>query len=293
MPYLKTPRGLNWHYEVEGEGEVLLFLHGWAMNSRIWRQQIKYFSERYKVIAIDLPGHGKSEWLKVSLADMAADIEFLLQQLNCQGAGIVASSFGGLVALKLFSLNPELIKFFVFAGSQPKFSRAEDYPFGLDSARIRKLAGQLESDYPSIVNIFFRSLFTRHERESRRFKWIQTFRSVEVVAEKEALMELLYILEHEDLRAIFATIDRPMLFINGTEDYICEKDFYVELQKRIPEARFDWFERCGHFPFLSQPHEFNQAVDSFLVTVIARSVAPKQSQQINVDEIAAPQRGSQ
>jgi len=264
MPHLKTPRGLNWHYETEGEGETLLFLHGWAVNSRIWRQQMKYFSDRYRVVSFDLPGHGKSEWCHISLGEIADDAEFLLNELNAGPVGVIASSFGGLVALKIHEANPQRIRFFAFAGSQPKFSRSADHPSGLEVGRIRKLAGQLQSDYPAIVNIFFRSLFTRNERESRRFKWIQTFRKAEDIADKQALLNLLDILEKEDLRTVFENADRPMCFLNGTEDYICTRNFYEDLKEKLPSARFEWFEKCGHFPFLTQPYEFNKGLESFL-----------------------------
>lgn len=264
MPYLKTPRGLIWHYEAEGNGPTILFLHGFGVNSRIWRQQYKHFSGQYRVIAVDLPGHGKTDWQKVTLKCIAQDVEFLLTELGCQKIGIIASSFGGLLALKIIELNNIAVKFLVFVGSQPKFCRSDDYPFGLESERIEKLSSQLQSDYPSIVNIFFRSLFTRQERESRRFKWIQTFKKTDDIPSQEALLGLLTILEQEDMRAIFFSLNLPILFVNGTEDYICQKGFYESLENKIPLARFSWFERCGHFPFLSQPHEFNQEVEKFL-----------------------------
>lgn len=264
MPYLKTPRGLDWYYESEGKGLPILFLHGFGVNGRVWRQQIKHFSGSHRVISVDLPGHGRSRWQKVKLADMAGDLRILLAQLDCRDIGIVASSFGGLVALKILETEKSLVKFLVFAGSQPKFCRTEDYPYGLERERILKLAGQLNSDYPSMVHIFFRSLFTRQERETRRFKWVQTFRKTDFIPDRQALLELLGILESEDLRDVFYALDLPVLFINGTEDYICQKSFYDDLGIKMPSAKFFWFERCGHFPFISRPYEFNKAVQNFI-----------------------------
>jgi pimeloyl-[acyl-carrier protein] methyl ester esterase len=271
MPYLKTPSGMNWHYEVEGRSDTqranrtpLLFLHGFGVNSRIWKQQIKHFSDRHQVIALDLPGHGFSDWQQVSLKTIADDAAFILSALQYPAVGIVASSFGGLVALKMLELHPALIKFFVFAGSQPKFCQSQDHPYGLERTRIHKLAGQLDSDYPSMVHIFFRSLFTRHERETRRFKWIHTFRKSDSIPQKAALINFLSLLEHEDLRETFGKLTLPVLFVNGTEDYICQRGFYENLKDKLPSAEYVWFEKCGHFPFLSQPHEFNSAVEKFI-----------------------------
>ena len=70
MPHIKVT-SLEWHYEIEGEGEPLIFLHGWGVDKRIWRQQTKYFSNTYKVLSIDLPGHGKNHLQKISLCAIA------------------------------------------------------------------------------------------------------------------------------------------------------------------------------------------------------------------------------
>lgn len=265
MPYLETRR-LKWHYEIEGPESApsILFIHGWGVDSRIWRQQVKHFSDFYRVIAVDLPGHGKSDWKKISLAEMADDIVVGIGQLGIKEFGIVGSSLGGMVALKIFNEHPRVVKFLVLVGSHFKFAKSDDYPYGLDVERIRKLGGQLHTDYPSIVNIFFRSLFTKQERSTRRFKWIQTFRNSISMPQKEALVEMLDILEKEDLRSSLSLVNVPLQFINGTEDYIFPKETFLHLREKAPQAEFEWLEECGHFSFLSKPYEFNEILQRFL-----------------------------
>lgn len=264
MPYIKTHTGIDWHYDIEGKGEHLLFIHGWGVDKRIWRQQAKFFSEYYRVMTIDLPGHGKSGWQKISLGTMVKDLKTILEVLQFDNVSVIGSSLGGLVALKLYELYPVGIKRLVFVGSMPKFSRSPGYPHGLDVDKMRKLGGQLESDYPSIVNVFFRSLFTKEERQSRRFKWLQKFRETDAVPIKQALVEYLDILEQEDLREVLKKVHVPIQFINGRDDEICTKETVEFLRTLRPESRFDFFEQCGHFPFLSKPYEFNQVVETFL-----------------------------
>lgn len=264
MPHITTHSGIDWHYDVEGKGEQLLFLHGWGVDKRIWRQQSKFFARYYRVMTIDLPGHGKSGWKKVSLGAMVQDLKAILQTLQFHDVNVVGSSLGGIVALKLYELSPGGIKRLIFVGAMPKFSRSADYPHGLDVEKMRKLGGQLDSDYPSIVNVFFRSLFTREERQTRRFKWLQKFRQSDGVPIKQALVEYLDILEQEDLRAVLKKVHVPIQFINGRDDEICTRATVEFLKEIRPESRFDYFEQCGHFPFLSKPHEFNQVVEAFL-----------------------------
>jgi pimeloyl-[acyl-carrier protein] methyl ester esterase len=215
-------------------------------------------------MTVDLPGHGKSSWKKVDLETMVRDLNALLASERFDRVTVIGSSIGGLIALKLYEQFPDGVRRLIFVGSMPKFSRSKDYPHGLDIAKMRKLGDHLKTDYPSIVNIFFRSLFTREERQTRRYKWIQRFRRDEKMPIKEALLEYLDIMEQEDLREVLKKVHVPIQFINGREDEICNKATVAFLKELSPASRFDFFEQCGHFPFLSKPYEFNQVMESFL-----------------------------
>ncbi len=264
MPYITTHSGIDWHYDIEGTGEHLLFLHGWGVDKRIWRQQSKFFSQYYRAMTIDLPGHGKSGWKEMTLETMVKDLKTILQVLQLTEVTIIGSSLGGLMALKLYAIHSTGIKRLALVGAMPKFAKSADYPYGLDISRMRKLKGQLDSDYPSIVDIFFRSLFTREERQGRRFKWLQKFRRFDGVPMQQALAGYLDILEQEDLREVLKEVRVPIQFINGQDDEICNKEIVAFLKKVRPESQFYFFEQCGHFPFLSKPHEFNQVLGAFL-----------------------------
>ncbi len=256
---------IDWSFDIKGEGSFMVLLHGWGVNRRIWRQQIKFFSQKYKVLSIDLPGHGDSSWEKLSLDEMSKDLVALLQGQGVNNAVFVSSSLGGLFALKVYALAPEMVQRMVFVGSIPKFAKSEGYPFGLDVGAIRKLDGQVKDAYPSIVNVFFRSLFTREERSTRRYRWMQRFRRDDSMAMQPALSEYLNILEQEDLRQIIKEIKGiPLQFINGEEDTICTKEAIEYLKILCPDSRYDFFAQCGHFPFLSKPHEFNEVLNDFL-----------------------------
>jgi pimeloyl-[acyl-carrier protein] methyl ester esterase len=264
MPHLVARSGIAWHYDIEGEGPALLFIHGWGVDRRVWRQQSKYFSQYYKVMTVDLPGHGKSGWETIGLEGMVVDLKLIFERARFSRVTVVGSSLGGLVALKFYELYPQGVERMVFVGSMPKFSKSEGYPHGLDIAQLRKLGGQLDSHYPSIVNIFFRSLFTKEERQTRRFKWIQKFRQNEQAPMKPALAEYLDILEKEDLRDVLKAARVPMQFITGKGDEICTAETVVLLKTLAPHSRYDFFEGCGHFPFVSKPREFNRVLEDFL-----------------------------
>ncbi|MBF0384801.1 MAG: alpha/beta fold hydrolase [Candidatus Omnitrophica bacterium] len=264
MPNIKTNTGIIWDYEVKGEGKDVFFIHGWGVDMRIWNQQAKYFSRNYRVIRVSLPGHGETTFKEATLECMAEDIFSILKSLNAVPVTVIGSSLGGLVALKLHSIAPDLFEKIVFVGALPKFTASEDFPFGLDVARIRKLNGQLAGNYPSIINIFFRSLFTDKERQSRRFHWLQRFRRDIALPQMEALSKYLAILETEDLRDELKKIVVPVQFINGREDTICSPKALEYLKGFLPSASYVYFDDCGHFPFLSKPYEFNEVLEKFI-----------------------------
>ncbi len=266
MPTLKADSGIEWNYYLEGEEhpKTIVFFHGWGVDGRIWRQQTKHFSQAFKIVSVDLPGHGGSSWQKVPLDVMCRDLKKILDHLQIARMSVVASSLGGLFAFKLYAAHPGIFERMVLVGSMPKFSQSENYPYGLDVSWMRKLNGQLDTAYPSIVNIFFRSLFTQEERASRRFKWLQKFRQADDVPMKQALAEYLDILEQEDLRPVMEKFNLPLQVINGEDDEICTVETVSYIKETLPHAKVYYFKECGHFPFLSKPHEFNEVLEGFL-----------------------------
>ncbi len=263
MSFIKI-KTISWHYEIHGSGEPILFLHGWGGSLRIWEQQVESFLKKYKVLTIDLPGHGKTEWREVDLEKIAQGISGLLNHLKMNKINFVGNSVGGLLGLKLFELHPEVFKRFVLVDSLPKFLKSKDFPFGLERERIEKLNAQLDTDYPAIVDIFFRSLFVRQERQDGKLSWLMKFRQQDDLPQKEALKKVLDILMEGDLRDTFKKLSVPVLIINGTGDYICSQEAILFLQKELPTACVHFIKNTGHFPFLTKPKEFNEILEGFL-----------------------------
>ena len=264
MPIIKTPRGLDWNYASAGDGETLFFIHGFAGGLRLWQAQRNHFQTGYSVVAVDLPGHGQSAWLPSSLNDLALDLKFIWQQLDLHQVNVVASSFGGLLALKLFRICPERFGRMSFVGALPRFTRTVDYPAGLDIDKIRRLSQQFKDDYPGMLDIFFRSLFSRRDREDPSFAAVKALRAQDKLPLEEAAQTYLNILEKEDLRDVCAGLPYRVQFISGTEDYICPVEVMPWLREAVPHGRFDMVEGAGHLPFLSRPIEYNQHLEDFL-----------------------------
>lgn len=260
----ETIDGIDWFYQTRGEGDPLVFLHGWGADSRVWRQQIPFFSEDRRTIVIDLPGHGQTPWKEMTIDEIAQSLLCLLRRICPLPVSLVGSSLGGVLAIKVFEHGPDFVRSLTLTGSQPRFLRSEDYPYGLSDRQILRLARQLERNYEKAIDRFFVSLFTRKERESLLFRWLRRFKRSEGFPQKEAMLSIFMQLKDLDARAVLPHIHVPFQLINGNEDLVCQLGVEQVIREAIPHAQVELYEGCGHFPFLIQAHRFNVCVQKFL-----------------------------
>lgn len=265
MPSFKTRRGLDWHYEASGRGEVIVMIHGLGASGRIWQAQKDFLQTDFQVVTLDLPGHGKSAWMPVTLIEMAVDIRQILGGLGISHFSLMASSMGGLLALELYRQAAQDIMRMSLVGSIPKFTKAPNYPAGLGLDKIRMLSHQFDGDYAAILDIFFRSLFTMKERDSERFQWVKEMRQSEPLPRREALKHFLDILAKTDYRDRISQMICPLQFITGAEDYICPRAVMDWVAGHTDHARFDFIDGCGHLPFLVGTKEYNRLLEDFLL----------------------------
>ena len=99
-------------YRVGGEGEPLLLVHGLAGSSANWVEVLPELVARHRVLAVELPGHARSEPLPrgATTEDFAQAVAGVLEAEGVEAALVAGHSFGGLVALRLARLRPELVR---------------------------------------------------------------------------------------------------------------------------------------------------------------------------------------
>lgn len=124
-----TVNGKNLYYEVYGEGQPLIFLHGYSLSSNSWKDYVSDFSNEYEVYLIDLTGHGKSEAFKedLNIKSVAEDLNSLLEYLKLNKIKAIGFSFGGDVLYQLALLNPNVIESMITIGALGTWS-VKDFP---------------------------------------------------------------------------------------------------------------------------------------------------------------------
>lgn len=124
MPKLRV-NNTGIYYEVTGQGEPLLFIHGLASSSRSWKKQVPFFAQHYRVITFDIRGHGRSDRPLLepySIKLFAADAVELMKALGIDSAHVVGFSMGGMVGFQLAVDVPEMVNSLVAVNCCPEGS---------------------------------------------------------------------------------------------------------------------------------------------------------------------------
>lgn len=105
--------GVNYWFEIHGQGEPLLLLHGGLMSSSTWGPTLPALARHHRVIAVDLLGHGHTalgDRTAITLEDVGRDLAVVVKALGLKQVDAVGYSFGGGAALQLAFQHPELVR---------------------------------------------------------------------------------------------------------------------------------------------------------------------------------------
>jgi len=100
-------------FEAKGLGDVsLIFLHGWSCDRSYWRNQIKYFSKNYRVVTVDLAGHGSSGLTRrdYTIEAFSDDVVAVIEKLQLKDVIVIGHSMSGYVAIEVAKKNPDKIR---------------------------------------------------------------------------------------------------------------------------------------------------------------------------------------
>jgi pimeloyl-[acyl-carrier protein] methyl ester esterase len=264
------------YLEVSGTGPDVVLLHGWGLNLRVWDGLVDELSAHFRLIALDLPGHGRSAWQpgQATPAEHAWRIHGALASVS-DHYSLLGWSLGGQIALDLTAAMPSRIERLLLVATTPKFVASPDWPQGMAAANLTKLAAQLRADYRRTVQDFL-DLQVRGSIE--RAAVLQQLRNSLLVhgeATPDALANGLERLGNSDLRGTLPHVSVPALVIAGEYDRITRPAACEALARALPEARYVEMRRAAHAPFLSHRKEFAALAEGFLRSGAARVAAKR------------------
>ncbi len=254
------------YVEVNGSGPDLVLLHGWGLNVRVWDGLVEELRDRFRMIAVDLPGHGRSPWTpgRNTPAEQAWLLHSTLAPISNRYS-LLGWSLGGQIALDLAAAMPARVDKLVLVATTPRFTVAPDWPYGMKADAIAKMATQLRENYRQTVRDFL-DLQVRGSLEGASV--IEQLRNALFVhgeAKPEALEAGLGTLAISDLRPTLPHVRTRTLVIAGQNDRITAPAASRALAEALPDAQYVEMRRAAHTPFLSHRKEFAAILERFLL----------------------------
>ena len=262
--FAKLNGNLRVRYLTEGKGNVaMVLIHGWTCSAAFWRLQSADFALAYRVISIDLPGHGKSDKpadLQYSVPLFAQAIDAVMRDAHVTRAIIAGHSMGVPVAAQAIVDHPER-----FAG----FIAVDGAVWKPRNAEVKKVARsyptfaqRLRADYFGTASANLESMFvpaTPPElRDEIRERMLITPAHVAASASEN--------LSGSDVWT-HAPLTLPTLAVVGGKQK--DDDRRALYEEYFPNLRFELWEEAGHFLMMEQPARFNQLVMEFAFKVAA------------------------
>ena len=261
---VRAPDGTRLYAEVTGEGPTLLLTQGLGYATWGWERQVPALAERFRVIAFDNRGAGRSDKPDepYSIELLADDAAAVIEQLGALPAHVLGFSMGGYVALTLARRHPEAVASLVLVSTTCGGPGAEGVPAatarawreasGLDPPEFARRTMPL-SFAPGWVDAhpaeFEHALAARLDHPTPAFAWRRQYDACEE-----------FLAHGIDVGAIAV----PTLVLHGTADRVVPYANAALLLERIPGARHVALPGAGHLALLERPDEVNTAILDFL-----------------------------
>jgi pimeloyl-ACP methyl ester carboxylesterase len=248
----------------EGKGKAIVLLHGFTESSKIWTGFASKLTKKYRVITLDLPGHGKSDCIgNIHSMELMAEVVFtLLKKLKAGKCLMVGHSMGGYVTL-------------AFAEKYPKslcgFSLFSSHCFADTSAEQEnrnRTIGIVDQDKFSYVAQFIPSLFPVevHKKYSKQIE--RLIQRASKMPKEGIIAALEGMKSRKDQSALLKTIKLPVLFILGMKDSRVPVTRIWEMIS-LPEASEILLLRdCGHMGYIEAPEKTYEAISGFAKKVL-------------------------
>lgn len=255
MKLRKTVNGISINYEQKGSGDLIVLLHGWGSNIKLFANLIELLSKKYTVVAMDMPGFGESEeppsaWCVDDYVQFVIDF---LNDYDTKQVMLLGHSFGGRVIIRMHareSLPFDITKVILVdsAGIMPPKSnkkswRTRYYKLGkafLSTKLMQKLA-------PDALENFRKKMG-----------------SADYAAASPLMRQVMVKVVNEDLEPYLHLIKCPTLLVWGVNDTATPLSDGEKMEKLIPDAGLVKLENAGHYSFLEQQYTFNRVMCSFL-----------------------------
>jgi 3-oxoadipate enol-lactonase len=253
--------GIELAYVDQGRGYPILFLHAFPLNQHMWEPQKRVLAERYRVITMDLRGHGDTDaplW-RYTMEQFADDVKGLLDHLKLSEPVLCGLSMGGYVALAFYRRHGDRVRGLVLADTRAGVDTvdAKAGRYAMAQKAYREGLGTVED--AMLPRLLSKEALTTRPALVAQVR--EMIRGTSVSGIAGALMAMT---DREDAIPLLRAIVCPTLVIVGELDQPTPPAEARIMAELIPGARLVILPDAGHLANLEQPETFNQALLEFL-----------------------------
>jgi pimeloyl-ACP methyl ester carboxylesterase len=236
-------------------GTAVILIHGAVGDSRLYRYQLRHFGERYKTIALDLPGHGHSASdERPGIDDYVDAIEDVVAEEGISSFVLIGHSMGGGVSLEACKRGIRGLAGMVLVSTSPVLPISQGMVDMID-----------RDDMNSLAELIVRTVF------SKKTELLIGFAKNGLYDMNRRIIKTdVDICRDMDYTGVLAEIDIPVLVVANRGDMVVSYDLTASLANRIRNSRLVIFDQAGHVPFFENAIVFNEAVDRFLEDIIVQ-----------------------
>jgi len=263
-----TANGLRIHYLDWGTSgkQPLILLHGIARLAHTFDHLALHFNKDYHVIAVDLRGHGDSDWDPQGaylVEDYVKDIEVLVAQIQLRDIVLWGNSTGGRVAQVFAGLHPELVSAVIVEDVGPERPREI-------SDRLANRMSQEEKGWASVDELLAQikeSNPRTSEQVLRTYVQYGSKRSADerIVWKRDPAIGKGFV--PTELWRIVRQIKAPIIYILGGASTIVPAETQEQLRQALPQVQIVTMPDLGHYPSDEKPADFLAIVDGFLLAL--------------------------
>lgn len=240
---------------------VLLFVHGFPFDGRMWSPQLDELASAARIVAPDLRGFGESAVppAPYSIAEMAAECIELMDALGVEKYVVGGLSMGGYVALEIYRQAPERARGLILASTKAGADNAEGKA-GRDAAaqKVRD-----EGTAPIVSGMLSKLLAeATYEEEPELVDFVKEI--MDAAPAEGVIGALAAMRDRLDSTPMLSEISVPTLVLHGDEDRVIPSSEAEATAAAVPGAKLAIIEGAGHLPNLERFETFNELVVAFL-----------------------------
>jgi pimeloyl-ACP methyl ester carboxylesterase len=255
--------GINLAYTDKGQGTPLVFLHAFPLSKVMWQPQVHALTEFYRVVTLDLPGHGESDSLlwNLTLDDYAKDVVSLLDHLNIGPTVFIGLSMGGYILFSVYRNFPDRVKGMVLADTRAQADSQEG------KAGRRAMAQLANKEGSSAIADLMLPKLLAPSTVQQRPDIVKQVRTMILQTPKDGIIvDLMAMAARPDSTDLLSTITCPTLIIVGEDDVATPVTESRYMADRITNSTLITIPGAGHLSNFEQPASFNQSLQNFLAT---------------------------